>query len=117
MICPYVPNLFCEYIDTAGMDKIKECKDCEHFMQNASYKDFHPDIIIEPRQKNVTFQGVRWDTWHGIQFIKGDPKKGPAAFHLIYKWSLFLGWFEIRKFMTTEEMKKALEIYHNFKKL
>ena len=60
--------------------------------------------------KNIQF--VKWtDRWH-FKFVKGNPVKYPAAFHLIYKWSLWLGCFEIRKFMTDSEMRKALETYH-----
>lgn len=60
--------------------------------------------------KNIQY--VRWtDRWH-FGFIKGNPLKQPAAFHLIYKWSLWLGYLEIRKFMTEDEMAEALKIYH-----
>jgi hypothetical protein len=60
--------------------------------------------------KNI--QIVKWrDRWH-FCFIMGNPLKQPAAFHLIYKWSLWLGFIEIRKFMTPEEMENALKIYH-----
>ena len=63
-------------------------------------------------------QFIDWyPEWHGIHFIKGNPVKQPAAFHLIYKYSLWLGYWEIRKFLTDEEMRKALEIYHKEIKL
>lgn len=58
-----------------------------------------------------TYQFVNWYRWKGFRFTKGDPNKQPAAFHLIYKWSLFLGWFEIRKFLNDEEGNEALKIY------
>ena len=58
-------------------------------------------------------QYINWyPEWHRIRFIKSNPLQQPAAFHLIYKWSLWLGFWEIRKFMTDEEMAKALEIYN-----
>lgn len=56
-------------------------------------------------------QFVWWRKFH-IGFIKGNPVKQPAAFHLIYKWSLWIGFLEIRKFLNEKEMAKALEIYH-----
>lgn len=33
MQCPYNPKIQCQYIDTAGMDKPVECKDCPHYKQ------------------------------------------------------------------------------------
>jgi hypothetical protein len=55
-------------------------------------------------------QFVWWYKFH-IRFIKGNPLKNPAAFHLIYKWSLWLGFLEIRKFMNLKEMGQAMMIY------
>jgi len=34
MKCPYNSEIQCEYVDTAGMDKIKECEDCPHFVED-----------------------------------------------------------------------------------
>jgi hypothetical protein len=61
--------------------------------------------------KNIQFVNWFGDHKPTFRFIKGNPLKKPAAFHLIYKWSLWLGWWEIRKFMTDDEMKRALQIY------
>jgi hypothetical protein len=33
MQCPYNPKIQCEFLDTAGMDKPVECKDCPHYKQ------------------------------------------------------------------------------------
>jgi transcription elongation factor Elf1 len=30
MECPYQTKMSCKYVDTAGMDKTKECQDCEY---------------------------------------------------------------------------------------
>lgn len=30
-ICPYNNSIDCPYIDTAGMTKTKECRDCENY--------------------------------------------------------------------------------------
>lgn len=57
-------------------------------------------------------QFIKWNEWHGFHFIRGNPLKLPSAFHLIYKWSIWLGWWEIRKFLTEKEMEQALKIYH-----
>jgi hypothetical protein len=60
--------------------------------------------------KNVQF--ISWfPEWHGIHFTNGNPKKKPSAFHLIYKWSIWVGYWEIRKFLTDEEMGNSLKIY------
>lgn len=64
--------------------------------------------------KNI--QLVKWyPEWHGIHFIMGNPLRQPEAFHLIYKWSIYLGWWELRKFLTDKEMKQVYKIYkqHN----
>ncbi|HNQ69633.1 MAG TPA: hypothetical protein PKN32_14770 [Bacteroidales bacterium] len=60
----------------------------------------------------MKYQLVKWREFH-ICFIRGNPLRLPAAFHLIYKWSLWLGWWEVRKFLTDAEMKKALQIYNS----
>jgi hypothetical protein len=58
------------------------------------------------------YQFVYWpEHSFTLAFIKGNPTKQPAAFHLIYKWSLWLGWFEIRKFLTDDQREDALRIY------
>jgi len=59
--------------------------------------------VVDWREYGVKF-------WR-FGFLKGDPLKQPAAFHLIYKWSLWFAFIEIRKFMTDEEMRIALRIY------
>lgn len=62
--------------------------------------------------KDIQF--IWWRDWH-FGFIKGNPLKNPAAFHLIYKWSLWLGYLEIRKFMTDNERATVMSIYLNNK--
>jgi hypothetical protein len=57
-------------------------------------------------------QVVKWTDKPHFGFIRGNPAKQPSAFHLIYKWSLWLGFIEIRKFLTEEEMKERLEKYN-----
>jgi hypothetical protein len=58
------------------------------------------------------FQFIWWRDWHfHFGFIKGNPLKNPLAFHLIYKWGLWLGCIEIRRFLTEEERRIAVEIY------
>jgi len=61
--------------------------------------------------KDIQF--INWfkDGKPTFRFIRGNPLKQPAAFHLIYKWSLWLGWWEIRKFLSEKEMERALQIY------
>jgi hypothetical protein len=99
MKCPHSPlNLLCDYVDTAGMDKSQECPKCPHYTLKASKKQSWWSLI----------QFVKWPDWHGFHFVKGNPLKEPAAFHLIYKWSLWLGWIEIRKFLTQDELIKAM---------
>ena len=59
-----------------------------------------------------TVQIIWWREWHfHFGFIKGDPLKKPAAFHLIYKWGLWLGFMEIRKFLTDKDREIALAQY------
>lgn len=67
---------------------------------------------LDKKEKLIQF--VNWgflNKWH-FGFIRGNPLKQPAAFHLIYKWSIWIGFIEIRKFLTDKEMGKALKIYH-----
>lgn len=56
-------------------------------------------------------QTLNHHKWKWFKFIKGNPLKIPSAFHLAYKWSFFVGIWEIRKLRTKIEMKQALEIY------
>ena len=64
--------------------------------------------------KDIQF--VKWfPEWHGFHYIKSNPSKEPAAFHLIYKWSLHFGFWEIRKFQTKKEMAESLETYNQIK--
>jgi hypothetical protein len=117
MKCPYV-EIECAYLDTAGMNKPVECKDCTHYKE--------PDekgiiatgatpvlawIVEKIRGIKENIQFVRWPDWHGFHFIKGDPLKTPAAFHLIYKWDLWLGWIEIRMFLSDTKRIEAFNIY------
>jgi hypothetical protein len=44
-------------------------------------------------------------------FIKGDPHKTPAAFHLCYRWSLWLGWLEVRCWLSPVESIAAVAEY------
>jgi len=62
--------------------------------------------------KQIQFVFWRYGKPH-FGYIRGNPLNVPAAFHLIYKWSLWLGWLEVRKFLTDEERKQALNIYRN----
>ena len=58
------------------------------------------------------YQFIWWRDWHfHFGFIKGNPIKRPSAFHLIYKWCIWLGFIEIRKFLTEEEQEEALNKY------
>jgi hypothetical protein len=100
MTCPYNPKIFCEYVNTSGMDKPVECKDCSH------------SIKPKPKEPKGLIQYVKWNTWQGLRFVKSYPLKEPASFNIIYKWTLVLGWFEIRKFLTSLETKRALKIFH-----
>ena len=59
------------------------------------------------------YQILNWKECRGFKFIKSNPLKSPAAFHLIYAWSIYIGVWEIRKFMNESQMKRALEIFHN----
>jgi hypothetical protein len=101
MTCPYTPKIFCQYIDTSGMDKTKEYLQCEHY------------IIPKPNVKVPDLQWIWHDSWKGFFSLKGNPLKYPAAFHLIYKWAIQIGFLEIRKFLNDKQMSKALEIYKN----
>ena len=61
--------------------------------------------------KNI--QIVNWfPYWKGIKFKRTNPITDVnAAFYLIYKWYILLGFWEIRKFMSVKERKKALKLY------
>lgn len=61
----------------------------------------------EPKYQYILWR--RWRPYFGL--IRGNPLKHPIAFHLIYKWSLWLGWFEIRKFYTLAESTEAMLVY------
>jgi len=64
--------------------------------------------------KDIQF--INWfPDWHWVYFIRSNPIKQPAAFHLIYKWSLHLGFWEIRKFQTEKEMAESLKEYNKIK--
>ena len=58
-------------------------------------------------------QFVNWfPEWKGIKFKRTNPITDVnTAFYLIYKWYILLGFWEIRKFMSAEERKKALKLY------
>jgi len=43
------------------------------------------------------YQFIYWPDFHGFKFIKLDPNITRMAF--IYKWCLFLGFWEIRKWV------------------
>ncbi len=60
-------------------------------------------------------QIVQWfPQWHGFRFIKGSPLKEPSAFHLIYAWSICIGFWEIRKFLSDTKRVEAFYIWkHN----
>ena len=80
--------------------------------RNRNYEKAYAHLVEWIMKLFKNYQFVNWyPEWHGFHFIKSNPLKKPEAFHLIYKWSLWLGWWEIRKFMTDKEMEKALEIY------
>lgn len=81
---------------------------------NYEYRWFYMPESKDPLFKLVpkTYQFINWHKFKGFTYLKGDPNKQPAAFHLIYKWSLFLGWFEIRKFLDDKQMEQALNIYN-----
>jgi hypothetical protein len=60
--------------------------------------------------KDIQF--VKWlPEWHGFHFIKSNPNLEPSAFHLIYKWSIYFEFWEIRKFMTLDEMNKSYYLW------
>jgi hypothetical protein len=61
--------------------------------------------------KSKRLQFIKWDGWHGFHFFWGAANKKPAAFHLIYKWSLFIGFWEIRMFLTDKELKRRFKEY------
>ena len=62
-------------------------------------------------------QWINWfPVWKGFKFKRTNPETDKnAACYLIYKWYVLLGFWEIRKFMTDEEMKNALKIYEKLK--
>jgi|WetSurMetagenome_2_1015567.scaffolds.fasta_scaffold60270_4 hypothetical protein len=107
-------NIFCDFIDTAGMDKTVPCEKCPHYSGIALNFAKKPGREIAKKPESL-YQAVHWDESHGIRLIFGNPAKSPAAFHLIYKWSLHIGKLEIRKFLTEKEMHKALKIYNDIK--
>ena len=107
----YYDNTECDQIDTSGMNQIVPCHECGRYNDGIRDTGALPNLGIKEKLKQ--YQLVNWKEWKGFHFFKGDPTKSPAAFHLIYKWSMFFGWFEVRKFLTTEEMNKALKIYNN----
>ena len=63
-------------------------------------------------------QFIKWyPEWHGFHFIRGNPLKEPAAFHLIYKWSVHFGFWEVRRFLSDTKRHEALNIYKHNKSL
>jgi hypothetical protein len=61
-------------------------------------------------------QFISWfPRWRGFRYLRTRPNNKPLAFHLIYKWSVFIGFFEIRKFMNLGEMTEALRVYKSHK--
>jgi len=87
--------------------------------QESKLKEIMPkDEEIDRQSDKIDFGSYQFVNWFKdgkptFRFIRGNPLKQPTAFHFIYKWSLWLGWWEIRKFLTDEEMKIALDKYHN----
>ena len=61
--------------------------------------------------KNI--QIVNWfPIWKGLKFKRTNPEADTnASYFLMYKWYILLGFWEIRKFMTLKERKKALILY------
>jgi hypothetical protein len=115
MKCYYNASLLCDKVDTSGMNKLP-CEECEHYHNGVKATGNMPFLsFIASSVKNwhKTLQFIHWPSDHKrcFLFIKGNPLSDPAAFHLIYKWSLWIGRIEIRKFLTDQEMKRALEIY------
>jgi len=78
--------------------------------------------IIEKEIKLLTIKKIQclnwFPYWKGIKFKRTNPKTDTnAAYYLIYKWYILLGFWEIRKFMNDKERKDALKIYQKIKKL
>lgn len=126
MQCPY-STVLCEHMDTAGMTKLKECIECKYYTPNAATRakadavtklfrkpPAKPGLMFKIREFWGLVQFVNWHKWIGLHYFPGNPVTYPA-FGLIYKWSLFLGWFEIRKFLSDTEMTKAYQLYINGK--
>jgi len=54
------------------------------------------------------YQFISWfPTWCGfLRYAKPKPYSGTVLF---YKWSIYLGFFEIRKFLNQAEMDEAFK--------
>jgi len=57
-----------------------------------------------------TIQIIYWG-WP-LRFGSFKAFKASAAYFLIYKWAYMIGLWEIRKFMSKEEMRIALKEFH-----
>jgi hypothetical protein len=107
------------------MTKPTECNDCPHYkepdekgIRATGEMPILAYLIEKYREIKRNIQFVNWCfRWQGFHFFKGNPLKHPLAFHLIYKWALYLGYFEIRMFMTEKERAKAFKIYSNNQKM
>jgi hypothetical protein len=111
-LCPWNNSVICEYKNQNG------CHKCEHYKQPdengliatgglPDLSSFKSDIIELIR----SLQFVNWfPEWHGIHFYSSK-KSENAAFNLIYKWSIFFGFWELRKFLTEDETRKRLKDY------
>ena len=60
------------------------------------------------------YQLVSWGEFKYVGFIRGNLTQ-PAAYYLIYKWSLWLGWWEVRRWLTDDEMQAALRAYNDWR--
>ncbi len=65
----------------------------------------------------MKIQFVNWfPYWKGIKCKRTNPLTDiNAAYYLIYKWYVVLGFWEIRKFMNPKEKKKAFKTYKELK--
>lgn len=83
----------------------------DHAVQFASLDQFaaaRTDTVHQAFKDK--YQLVWWRRPH-VGFIRGNPHKQPAAFHLIYRWSLWLGWLEVRRWLTPQQSFEAVLQY------
>jgi hypothetical protein len=65
MKCPYQINLGCPYIDTAVMDKLKECPECENYGKGVRPTGAMPVLgwIVDKFKRKKEVDIDEWNTF------------------------------------------------------